>query len=261
MICFTILAHENEEALAAQIENIRKFNPNCHITVYNGGSNSRFAQTLNVEICPYSRPVAYGNLTHYLLDVMKWLEECGMEYDYLVNLDHDVLFIKEGFGQFVEESMRGYDCMGVHFLVQNTPHDYPEFGPGLQMWREWHRWQPFFQTEYFLRFFNPGQIYRPQIIKRMLAAIDMEQLENLLSSNQVFALEEMFFPTLAVKCGAKIRGYPWDYEESLEFVRHQGNITAIQVHNAWKKQNYFWIHPVKGHHLKHLSEWIIGTDN
>lgn len=256
MICFAILAHENEGVLEAQIANFRHYNPDSRIVIYNGGKDSEFAKNLNAEICPYSCPLTYGNLTPFLWDVMKWLEESNAEYDYLVNFDHDVLFIKHGFDRFLDEAMKGYDCMGPHLQIQNTPHDYPDFGPGLSMWREWHRWQPFFQTDYFARYFNPGQVYRPDLIRRMLTGIDSNRLEQLLSSSNVFALEEMFFPTLAMIHGANIRNYPWNFEESLEFVRHLGNVTEEQIEKARQLPYYFWIHPIKGESLKQISRWL-----
>ncbi|MFJ5762553.1 hypothetical protein ACIQAA_26180 [Neobacillus sp. NPDC093182] len=261
MIYFAILAHENENVLKAQIENFRHYNPECRVVVYNGGTNRYFGKSLNVEICPFSRPLVYGNLVPFLLDVMKWLEETNVEYDYLVNFDHDVLFIKHGFKSFLDKMLNGYDCMGPHFLIQNTPYDYPDFGPGLSMWREWHKWQPFFMTDYFARFFNPGQIYRKEIVKQMITGINMLELEKLWTSSNVFALEEMFFPTLAMIRGAKIRDYPWDFKESLEFVRHLGNITEEQIRKAKETPFYYWIHPIKGKKLNEISQWLLDIDS
>ena len=113
-ICFTILAHNKEEILRVQLENVRRYNPNAFVVVYNGGPNEQFGLNLGVPISPYSQPLRYGNLTRYFYDTMRWLEELHIEYDYSVNLDNDVLFIKEGFELFIEESMQGYDCMGPH---------------------------------------------------------------------------------------------------------------------------------------------------
>ncbi|UOE92705.1 hypothetical protein [Alkalihalobacillus sp. LMS39] len=261
MIYFAILAHKNEEILKRQIENIQYFNPESKVVLYNGGTDKRFGNSLNINICPYSRPLKYGNLVPFMIDVMKWVEETGVTYDYFVNLDHDVLFIKHGFESFLDKMMSGYDCMGPHFLIHNTPFDYPDFGPSITMWREWQRWQPFFKTDYFARFFNPGQIYKPGIVKRMLEGVNRNRLEALLSSTEVFALEEMFFPTLAMTEGAKIRGYPWNFEQSLEFVRHLGNITKDEVRKAREQPFYYWIHPIKEEKLEEMSQWILELES
>ena len=255
-ICFTILAHDKEEILRVQLENVRRYNPNAFVVVYNGGPNEQFGLNLGVPICPYSQPLRYGNLTRYFYDTMRWLEELHIEYDYLVNLDNDVLFIKEGFESFIEESMQEYDCMGPHMQIQHSPFDYPKFVPGLTMWREWDQWQPLFKTNHFARYFNPGQVYNRHIIKKMLSFESFDQVENLWLNSRVAALEEMFWITFALYHGGKCREYPWDYSESLQFVRHKPQITEQEVTLAMQEPNYFWIHPIKGDNLIKMESFL-----
>jgi glycosyltransferase involved in cell wall biosynthesis len=248
-ICFAILAHENEGILRVQIENVRRFNPNSFIVVYNGGPNKKFAQNLDIPVCPYSQPLRYGNLTRYFYDTMRWLEELNVEYDFFINLDNDVLFIKEGFEEFIEEAMQGYDCMGPHMHIQHSRFDYPRFIPGLTMWREWDKWQPFFKTNFFARYFNPGQVYSRKIIRKMLSFESFDLVENLWRNSNVAALEEMFWITFSICNGGKCREYPWDFTESLQFVRHKPEITKEEVTLAIQKPHYYWIHPIKGNNL------------
>ncbi|WP_462410922.1 hypothetical protein [Neobacillus sp. Marseille-QA0830] len=257
MIYFAILAHDNERVLAEQIKNIRFFNPNAKIVLYNGGTDTQFGQSLGLPICPYSRPLRWGNLTPYLFDIMRWLEETEADYDYLVNLDHDVLFIKHGFESFLEEFMKDYDCMGSYFHIQHAPTDYPEFGPGISMWSEWEKWKPIFKTDYFARYFNPGQVYRHSIIKKMLSEINIDQLELLWPATNVVALEEMFFVTLAMSKGAKCREYPWLRKECTQYVFYQEDISLDKVKEAQKHPDYFWIHPVKGESLITMNRYLI----
>jgi hypothetical protein len=253
LICFTILAHEDESVLTEQIKNIQHYIPNAKITLYNGGTNKEFGKCLNIPICPYSRPLQYGKLGRFLYDVMKWLDEINVEYEYLINLDSDVLFIKPGFESFIEEAMEGFDCMGAHMQIQHSVNDNPHFYPGITLWNEWHRWQPFFQTDYFARYFNPVQIYRRSIIKRILSKADIVQLEQLLATTNTFAIEEMLYATLSMKYGGKCREYPWDYDESLQFVRTVYPITFDEMRTAKLQANYYWIHPVKGEMLKVMN--------
>ena len=37
MICFAVLAHDKPEVLESQIRNIRMYNPDSRIVLYNGG--------------------------------------------------------------------------------------------------------------------------------------------------------------------------------------------------------------------------------
>ncbi|MDF2903243.1 MAG: glycosyltransferase, partial [Bacillus sp. (in: firmicutes)] len=255
-ICFTILAHNNEEALKVQLENVRHFNPNAFIVIYNGGPNEHFGLNLGVPVCPYSQPLRYGNLTRYFYDTMRWLEDLHIEYDYLINLDNDVLFIKEGFEEFIKEEMKGYDCMGPHMQIQHSPFDFPKFIPGLTMWREWDTWQPLFKTDYFARYFNPGQVYNHQIIRKMLSFESFEQVEELWLNSKVAALEEMFWITFTLYHGGKCKEYPWDFNESLQFVRHKPQITEKEVTLAKQEPNYFWIHPIKGNNLIKMDSFL-----
>lgn len=255
-ICFAILAHENEQALEVQIENVRRFNPNAFIVVYNGGPNKQFGLNLGVPVCPFSQPLRYGNLTRYLYDTMRWLEELQVEYDFLVNLDNDVLFIKEGFETFIGETLQGYDCMGAHMQIQRSPSHSRSFFPGITMWREWDKWQPVFKIDYFGRYFNPGQIYNHHIIKKMLSFESFDKIEELWKQSKVHALEEMFWVTFALINGGNCRDYPWDFKESLQFVRHKPQITEREITLALQKPNYYWIHPIKGNNLIKMDSII-----
>lgn len=246
MIYFAILAHENEDILSEQIKNVRYFNPNSKIVLYNGGTNKQFGVNQNIPICPYSRPLRWGHTSPYFFNVMKWLEEINTEYDFIVNLDHDVLFIKPGFEQFLEEVMQSYDCMGPYLQIHYSPNHNPSWFPGVTMWREWDKWKDFFQTNYFYSYFNPGQVYRHSIVKQMLSGINIEKLEELWSTTNVIALDEMLFITLAISQGAKYREYPWSFEEGKNYVIDTGSINFDKIKEALTKPDFYWIHPIKG---------------
>lgn len=257
MIYFAILAHENEDVLSEQIKNIRYFNPNSKVVLYNGGTNKQFGVNQNIPICPYSRPLRWGNITPYFFDVMRWLEEIKAEYDFIVNLDHDILFIKPGFEQFLEEVMQSHDCMGPHLQTHYSPNDNRSWVPGITMWMEWDKWKDFFQTNYFYSYFNPGQVYRHSIVKQMLSEINIKELEELFSNTNVSALEEMFFITLAIGKGAKYLGYPWSFEESTNYVTDVGSIGLEKIKEALTKPSFYWVHPIKGKLLTETNEALI----
>jgi hypothetical protein len=50
----------------------------------------------------------------------------------------------------------------------------------------WDRGQPFFQTDNFVRYFNPVQVYRRSVNKRILAEVDITQLEQLWATTNTF---------------------------------------------------------------------------
>lgn len=257
---FAILAHINEEALAAQVRNIRHFNPDAGIIVYNGGTDAEFAQQLNILRFPGSHPIRYGNLTPYFWETMKWLEESHVEYDYLINLDHDVLFVKPGFQDCLDELMEDYDVMGWDMVTSFSPSD-TNLSCCRDMWREWERWSPFFKTDYFVRYLNSTQVYRHGIVRRMLEAADHPAVEDRIGNSNVFALEEMFFVTYALSLGARIREYP--REENWESAARFGHRQISLEEARWVKRQpyYYWIHPVKEAWLIQLNEQLIGRKN
>ncbi len=253
-----ILAHENEDVLAEQVKNIRHFIPNAGIILYNGGTNQDFAKSLDLPICPYSRPVNWGQSSRVLWDGMRWLEETDVRYNYLVYFDHDMLLVKHGFEDFLIETMKGYDCMGWQLIKGDDVQKFPAPSMAKALWKEWETWEPIFQTDAFLRYFNPGQVYHKKIIKRMLKrlrALGDEKVNELLEKTKVHALEEMFYVTLALGCGGKCREYP-DGKKYNEAVRWGKNLRTREVKKAINHPSYYWIHPIKGKKLIQMNKWL-----
>ncbi|WP_274361652.1 RICIN domain-containing protein [Paenibacillus thermotolerans] len=259
-VVFAILAHDYEDVLASQIHNIRHFNNDAEIVLFNGGKNKRFGVNMGIPICPYSRPLKYEFLGNFLFDVARWLEEIDVKYEYLVNLDHDILFVKSGFSSFLDETMAGFDCMGWALTVSHDPSEFSVFSSKAvpRMWKEWGRWQSFFELNHFLWVFNPGQVYRRSIVQKILSRINRPVLEKLLSSTTVTAMEEMLFVTMARACGANIRGYPDDGLGAIGWGMDE--IPWHKVELAKLHPYYYWIHPIKGRNLIETAQRLRELD-
>ncbi|SEC69720.1 hypothetical protein [Paenibacillus sp. GP183] len=246
MICFAILAHKDEQALQQQIRNIRKYTSrDVKIVLYNGGEDRNFGKEVckkeNVMYCPYSRPLQSGKTGRFFYDVMRWLEDAKIRYDYLVYTEFDVLFVGHGFERFIQRHMEGYDCMGKLIRHETSPR-ITTWIPGKTMWREWEEWKPFFQRNDFYGTFNPMQVYRHGIIKRMLNVINKDRLERLLAKTNVYALGEMLYMTLAAKVGGKLCPYP---KPSIEYLRVYNRIQLDDAKVAKRKSDVMFVHPVK----------------
>ncbi|MGC5325135.1 hypothetical protein [Brevibacillus sp. SYSU BS000544] len=254
MICFAILAHKDEPALLDQIRNIRKYaGRNARIVLYNGGTDANFGKELcnreNVMYCPYSRPLQWGKTGRFFYDVMRWLEEINAPYEYLVYTEYDVLFVNHGFPALLQRMMRGFDAMVQRVQFERIPHK-TWWRPAQSMWREWGQWQPFFNANYFCGTFNPMQVYRHQIVRRMLARIDHQKLEELFATTNVFALGEMLYLTLAVHAGGRCRAYPRKHKRYLRF---RPPISMREIKKVKANRNIFFIHPVKDEAVR---RWI-----
>jgi hypothetical protein len=253
MICFAILAHDDEDVLRNQIDNVRKYNSGCHIVLYNGGTDPKFGKTLDIPSCPYSRPLKLPKLGRFLIDTMKWLTEEGASYDYLVNLDSDVLFIQHGFEEHLHQSMKNYDCMGLY--MRKIDRDYPELWwyPAQTMWKEWGKWNLFFQTDYFVGTLNAMQVYRRSIVEQMLPTIDMCLLDRLLGQTSVFALEEILHATLAARCGGRFRSY---YPSVGHYIQIDSAISKEELQAIHTKPFVYFVHPIKRQMDDPARQWI-----
>lgn len=246
MLCFALLAHQDEKALLQQIRNIRKYNGHhVKIVLYNGGKNPDFGKkvckTANVMYCPYSRPLAWGKTGRSHYDVMRWLEENKVKYDYLAVLDSDVLFVRGGLEKWLEKQLNGYDCVLPVFRHETAP-ETTTWTPGTTMWKEWSRWKPFFNSSHFYGTFNPLQVYRHGIIRSMLARIDKSKLERLLRDTKVFALDEMIYITTAVLCGGRCKEYP---KAVTQYLRPYPRISLEEAKAAKRNPAVMFVHPVK----------------
>jgi hypothetical protein len=248
-----VIAHENEQVLAAQVENIHFFNPEAGILLYNGGHNPDFGKNVNIWSFPHSHPLRPGIIAPAMWEIMRWLEEIGAGYEYLMSLDHDVLFVKHGFQPFLDEVMAESDSMGWR-LENNRDHAFSL--PVRNMMNEWHLWQPVFRTDGFLTYFNPGQVYRHDIVKRMLAHVDHATVDHLLSLSEAAALEEVFFVTLAMACGGRVREYPEGTKYN-DMVRWGENITFESVQQHRDHPYFYWIHPIKGDKLLEMNQQLL----
>lgn len=245
MICFAVLAHDKPEVLESQIRNIRMYNPDSRIVLYNGGREPLSGEASGIPVCPYSRPLRYGRLERFLLDTARWLEEEKTDYEYLASVDSDVLFIRHGFGAFLREMLREYDLIGVNMAVQRHAGALPHWIPGEMMWKEWFMWEPFLGTDGICGTLNPMQAYTHRIVRRILDDLNrgrMDELERCLASSRVFALEELLMPTLALRAGGRPRPYP---AQTAAFTRAGEYLSLPELAQARSNPGVFFVHPVR----------------
>lgn len=255
-LIIAILAHNKEDVLAEQINNIRHFVPEAAIVLYNGGSDHNFGKNLSIPICPYSRPLKYNYLTRYLWDIMKWVRESGIQYEYLMNIDNDVLFIKPGFGDFVDRVMQDYDGMGWRLKSSSSQKGKQPHFRLQAMWKEWPLWKPIFRNKKLLWTFNPGQIYRRALVENMLSSVEPAKIEQKFRRTRVTALEEMFFVTLAYSRGARLRAYPHN-NNFRSAVRWGKQIRSSEILSVLSQKPYYWVHPVKKTRLIELNRQLL----
>ncbi|WP_134704964.1 hypothetical protein [Ammoniphilus sp. YIM 78166] len=214
-LCFAVLVHEKKEVVREMLANIRHFCPSSHIVLYNGGHDESLCEGLSYPVCPASHKLSYGKTTIYMLQVMKWLHQMRLDYDYLINLDSDALFARKGFEDFIAEEMGHADYMGVRVRVPEK-----EWYPGISIKREWAKWRPLFGTDPFLGCFNVGQIYSKRLVQRIIHFEQIQQVERNLAQTTAFGTDETVYVNLVKSLGFKPKRYPDDVSCSIRFRPH-----------------------------------------
>lgn len=238
-ICFGLLVHEKQDVIQDQIDNIKFFCPNSSIVIFQSGTDPVLCDRLSYPVCPTSFPLQWGKtLIWYYLNVMEWIEDIGYEYDYFINIDSDALFAKKGFEELINFEMKDADYMAAHF---NVPSD--NWDPGRSMKRVWNLWQPIFKLDHFYKCFG-AQVFSRNFVKQILSFNKLADMKRNIkqTENDVFALEEILFPTLAISFGIKTKPYPNQMDK---WLRYRPHFSENELINAIKNnEDCYIIHPV-----------------
>lgn len=237
-ICFMIPVHENKEVIKDLLENVNYFCPNSSIVLYQSGDDPKLCEGLGYPICPTSKSLVYGSgLVWFHLDVMEWLEDIDFTYDYLINLDSDALFAKEGFEAFILSEMNGFDYMATHKR-------YPEadWYPGRFIKHAWSTWQHVFTLDYFMACFNNGQTFSKKFVQQIINYPKLNELKAAIQNTETFAVEEIIFPTLAEVLGVESKSYPNDVQD---WIRYRPYFIKEEISRGIKNNaNCYLLHPV-----------------
>lgn len=236
-ICFAVLVHNRREVVIDLLDNIRCYNPNSSIVLYNGGNDPDLCKGLEYPVCPTSRKLSYGVTAIYMLEVMRWLEDINERYDYLINLDSDVLFSKEGFEDYIINEMKDKDYLGVGTKV---PDD--DFYCLHQLRQESAQWEPLLGQEPYYEAFNVGQVYSRSLVRRMLTNDKYDQLYKNLRKTKAFGVDELVYATMVDRLGTEIHSYKKEVAITIRYRPHFHLDEVIGYLN--REPNCYLFHPI-----------------
>ncbi|MFF2448550.1 galactosyltransferase-related protein [Neobacillus sp. NPDC058068] len=235
-ICFAILVHENRPLVKELIDNVRYFCPNSSMVLYNGGDDPTLCDNLGVPVCPSSHKMGRGFTTIYFLETMEWLEEMKMDYDYLVNIDSDALFIREGFENFLHTQMMNTDYMAVKLRIPEE-----DWYIGNELMKEKSRWKQLFNIYPFYGIFNVGQVFKRSLIRSLLRKKAI--LKKALLETSSFGTDEFIFVNMAKELGYRIKNYPNNTDELM--IRYRPHFTLDEMIHSFNNIKNSWLcHPV-----------------
>ncbi len=235
-----VLAHNNYECLSEMIANINHFCPKADVAVYNSGHDEQLTKNLPVLNILPSRKLDYARIAPFFFDVFKWLEVNNFPYDYITNLDSDVLFIKHNYESFIQQQMLSCDYLAQD-LLKNI-HNRPRWRPIRSLRPELPAWYKFWGFEYAHGAFNPGQTFSKNYLQKLVQHKEYDELLELVRQNNSYTLHEVLFPTLVDFLGINAKSYPKDTNTANRYRPYQA-ISGVQ--RALSLKHAYFVHPVR----------------
>ncbi|MEV6927404.1 hypothetical protein AB0M46_23265 [Dactylosporangium sp. NPDC051485] len=244
-ICVVIADHRHDQYLTDLVRSLRVFAPTVDVAVYNAGDAERLiAHPVyeDIRVLPMSRRLLYAKVTPFFLDLFEW---AGLEeYDYVVNAETDMAWIKPGFEDFIAEAMRGYDYMGPGFLRGTAR---------TSKWRPYRSLRPELPELHALlgvagtnRCFSPAQVFSAKYINALLSSPFYDDLKRFVIRNQApdksFTLQEVLLPTLVDALSLTGRDYPGHLAT---VNRYRPYHAARSVVHAVGVPDAYFVHPIR----------------
>jgi hypothetical protein len=244
-ICVVIADHRHDDYLTDVVGSLRAFVPAADIAVYNSGDAQclrRHTVYGSVTVLPTSRPLNYAKVTPFFLDMFEWA--AGQDYDYILNAETDMAWIKPGFETFLADAMQGYDYMASGF-TRDTPRS--------SRWRPYRSLRPEVPELLALlgltgtsQCFSPAQVFSSRYIDTVVASPLYPQLCAFVMRNQAaeksFTLQEVLLPTLVDTFSLSARDYPPHLATAN---RYRPYHAAHSVRRVLDIPDAYFVHPIR----------------
>ena len=249
---YACLVHERFDCVADLVRNLRYFDADSPILLYNGGGDATLLQSsFPLDSCgaivhPQPQRAEWGRLHGFALDCM-WFALQNLPFDTLTIVDSDQLAARRGYVERLETCLAGHPKAGIlgnGTFVQTPGSAAP---PARDALREIDLWRPFLQQfangeDKFVRWcFWPSTVFTADAARELtrLFAHDC-QLHRIMSRTQIWASEEVILPTLVSLAGFDTVTSPCSYD----LVRYRTSYSEGQLLTALDDPDVFWIHPV-----------------
>lgn len=250
---FACLVHEKEKCVLDLIKNLKFLDSNSEIILYNGGndldllSEKAKYEEMGAYIHPNSEPQKMGDLVGFALSCMSYSIE-HFDFDTLTIIDSDQLLIRKGFTAYLEEYLDTKENAGI--LVTDKQHYTNPNGENKIVNRahlEKNLWLPLLSqfskgNNSFVHWtFWPGTVFTKSAIVDLLGLFGTNlHLQLVYHTSQIWAKEEVFFPTLVKMLGYNVFEKPFNPN----YLQYKKDFSLNQVSEAFSDPNAFFIHPV-----------------
>lgn len=249
---YACLVHEKPECVIDLVRNLHYLDPSSVIILYNGGEDTSLLrrgfpfEQYGAHVHPRPRPMRWGWLHDFALDCMQYALE-HFAFDTMTIVDSDQMGVRANYTRYLTAHLRHRPHVG---LLGNAPDVQPRhtrIPPAVQALKEFDLWRPFLRRfergeEKFVHWtFWPSTIFTRDAASDLVKLFrDDEQLQDIMARSQIWATEEIIFPTLVALLGYELMANPCSYD----YVRYRVRYTLPQLDGAFMRPDLFWMHPV-----------------
>jgi hypothetical protein len=143
------------------------------------------------------------------------------------------LLLKPGFEEQLALVLSNFAYIGTRFYASQpwSPGD-----PDRYVWQWWDRfWADLLKAPQPYNVFNPGQVFRKDLVERFVADPAMPGIMSAVESSRVQSMEEIVYPTRAVAMGVPATSHPgshamrtYDFDaDELEILAGDPNVFLV----------------------------------
>ncbi|MBC8092555.1 MAG: hypothetical protein H7Y15_11565 [Pseudonocardia sp.] len=207
-ICIIVLDHRHDQYLRDLLDGIRLHCPDVSVALYNSGGKPPGPAFGDLPILPHCSRLHYAKVTPFFLDLLEWMVDRNFEY--VINAETDMAFIRPGFEEFVYRTMKDSDYLAPGF-VRTTPRT-SRWRPYRSLRAELPELLSIIGTAQTNRCFSPGQIFSSRYASAVVGSPWYSDLRDFVTRNQEagksFSLQEVLLPTLADALRLRVANYP-----------------------------------------------------
>ena len=249
---YVCLVHEAPECVVDLVRNLRHLDPASQVLLYDGGTDpALLGRGLplprdGVVVHPSPRPMRWGVLHPFALDCMRFAQK-ELGFDTITVVDSDQLALRGGYAERLSEFLAGREGVG---LLGNSPGVQPRgtrVAPAATAWQEVELWRPFLrrfpdgEAKWVHWSFWPTTVLTADACRALVDLFDRDaELARILAASQLWATEEVLFPTLVSLLGFDVMRNPC----SDTYVRYRARYSSAHLRDALRRDDVYWVHPV-----------------
>lgn len=260
------LVHDSFECTADLVRNLRFFEPDSRVIVYDGsgvsmpGHQAVYLEGLGAVMHPAPRPMTWGRLHDFVFDCLEYALD-SYSFDALTFVDSDQLLAHRGYAKAVQVALEHQPQAGVLATPNRSIGE--EWGTKLVP-KERALWDPFLERfpsgheQHYPRrwIYWPGTVITGAAGRAICKLRGDAGLVDILKRTSL-ASEEIAFSTLASLLGYDVVAHPWNDE----WVRWRRPLRVSEVAAALADPTCYWLHPIRRHFDDPAREYLRRSSN